>query len=162
MEKPLGFVNQIHDDKVYLLDKGLYGLHQSPRSWYETLPRHLLDNGFIWRTVDRTLVTKEVVGRLMIVQVDVDDIIFGPTNNLCKEFEVVMKSEFEMSAMGEMMFFPWNSETLTLWYFHSPNEVCQWHPSKVKHCWFNYNQCSATIESWNWSWSHPEKVDQTL
>ncbi|GKF44130.1 hypothetical protein Tco_0130682, partial [Tanacetum coccineum] len=36
----------------------------------------------------------------------VDDIIFGSTNNAwCDEFEVLMKGEFEMSAMGEMTFF---------------------------------------------------------
>ncbi|GJR71506.1 putative ribonuclease H-like domain-containing protein [Tanacetum coccineum] len=36
----------------------------------------------------------------------VDDIIFGSTNKAwCDEFEVLMKGEFEMSAMGEMTFF---------------------------------------------------------
>ncbi|GJV27590.1 putative ribonuclease H-like domain-containing protein [Tanacetum coccineum] len=36
----------------------------------------------------------------------VDDIIFGSTNKAwCDEFEVLMKGEFEMSAMGELTFF---------------------------------------------------------
>ncbi|GKE58477.1 putative ribonuclease H-like domain-containing protein [Tanacetum coccineum] len=39
-------------------------------------------------------------------EVYVDDIIFGSTNKAwCEEFEVLMKGEFEMSAMGEMNFF---------------------------------------------------------
>ncbi|GJS48281.1 putative ribonuclease H-like domain-containing protein [Tanacetum coccineum] len=39
-------------------------------------------------------------------EVYVDDIIFGSTNKAwCDEFEVLMKGEFEMSAMGEMTFF---------------------------------------------------------
>ncbi|GJT40762.1 putative ribonuclease H-like domain-containing protein [Tanacetum coccineum] len=40
------------------------------------------------------------------VQVYVDDIIFGSTNQTwCDEFEVLMKGEFEMSVMGELTFF---------------------------------------------------------
>ncbi|XP_076910041.1 uncharacterized protein LOC143567526 [Bidens hawaiensis] len=101
-----GFVDPIHKYKVYLLDKAFYGLHQAPRAWYETLPQHLLDNSFVRGTVDCTLFTKEVDGHLLILQVYVDDIIFGSIKNvLCKEFEEVMKSNFEMSAMGELKFF---------------------------------------------------------
>ncbi|XP_076934521.1 uncharacterized protein LOC143600847 [Bidens hawaiensis] len=93
--QPPGFVDPIHKDKVYLLDKALYGLHQAPGAWYDTLSQHLLDNSFVHGTVDCTLFTKEVNGHLLIVQVYVDDIIFGSTNNvLCKEFEDVMKSKF--------------------------------------------------------------------
>ncbi|KAJ0690940.1 putative RNA-directed DNA polymerase [Helianthus annuus] len=40
------------------------------------------------------------------MQIYVDDIIFGSINDdLCKEFEKVMKRKFEMSSMGEMKFF---------------------------------------------------------
>ncbi|GJS95248.1 putative ribonuclease H-like domain-containing protein [Tanacetum coccineum] len=43
---------------------------------------------------------------ILLVQVYVDDIIFGSTNKAwCDEFEVLMKGEFEMSAIGEMTFF---------------------------------------------------------
>ena len=43
---------------------------------------------------------------MLIVQVYVDDIIFGATNNdLCDEFSKLMRSEFEMSMMGELNFF---------------------------------------------------------
>ena len=42
----------------------------------------------------------------LLVQVYVDDIIFGSSNMaMCNEFEKVMKSKFEMSAMGELKFF---------------------------------------------------------
>ncbi|KAJ0589143.1 putative RNA-directed DNA polymerase [Helianthus annuus] len=104
--QPPGFADPQNKDKVYLLDKALYGLHQAPRAWYETLSTYLLDNGFTRGTVDSTLFTKEVAGHLLIVQIYVDDIIFGSTNDeLCKEFEVVMKKKFEMSSIGEMKFF---------------------------------------------------------
>ncbi|XP_076895650.1 uncharacterized protein LOC143548335 [Bidens hawaiensis] len=88
--QPLGFVYPIHKDKAYLLDKALYGLHQAPRAWYETLSQHLLENDFIRGTVDCTLFTKFVDGHLLIVHI---------------YFEEVMKKKFEMSAMGEMKFF---------------------------------------------------------
>ncbi|GJR37108.1 putative ribonuclease H-like domain-containing protein [Tanacetum coccineum] len=42
----------------------------------------------------------------MLVQVYVDDIIFGSTNkSWCDEFEALMKSRFQMSSMGELTFF---------------------------------------------------------
>ncbi|XP_049382882.1 uncharacterized protein LOC125847267 [Solanum stenotomum] len=42
----------------------------------------------------------------LIIQIYVDDIIFGSANNsLCKEFSELMQSEFEMSMMGELTFF---------------------------------------------------------
>ena len=41
-----------------------------------------------------------------MVQIYVDDIIFGSTNeSLCKEFSIDMQSEFEMSMMGELNYF---------------------------------------------------------
>ncbi|KAI3797947.1 hypothetical protein L1987_33212 [Smallanthus sonchifolius] len=44
--QPPGFEDPHNINKVYKLDKALYGLHQAPRAWYETLSKHLLSNGF--------------------------------------------------------------------------------------------------------------------
>nr|GEX10979.1 hypothetical protein [Tanacetum cinerariifolium] len=44
--QPLGFENPDHPDKVYKVIKALYGLHQAPRAWYETLATYILENGF--------------------------------------------------------------------------------------------------------------------
>ncbi|GJR27957.1 putative ribonuclease H-like domain-containing protein [Tanacetum coccineum] len=46
VHQPPGFVNPNHPDKVYKVIKALYGLHQAPRAWYETLSSFLLENGF--------------------------------------------------------------------------------------------------------------------
>jgi hypothetical protein len=106
VEQPPGFVDPIHPDKVYLLNKALYGLHQAPRSWYETLAMFLKEQGFRRGLIDQTLFIKEVDGELLLVQIYVDDIIFGSTNvALCREFEAMMQKKFEMSQMGEMDFF---------------------------------------------------------
>jgi hypothetical protein len=91
---------------VLKLDKSLYGLHQAPRSWYETLSQYLLSCGYVRGQVDSTLFIKKRGRDYLLVQVYVDDIIFGSTDEeLCREFEQVMKDRFEMSAMGEMSFF---------------------------------------------------------
>ncbi|KAI3763351.1 hypothetical protein L1987_53805 [Smallanthus sonchifolius] len=78
VKQPPGFVDPAHPNQVFKLDKALYGLHQAPRAWGEILP----------------------------VQIYVDDIIFGSTRKkLCKDFEILMHSKFEMSSMGELNFF---------------------------------------------------------
>ena len=106
VSQPPGFEAPGLDNKVYLLDKALYGLHQAPRAWYETLSKHLLEHGFSRGANDSTLFILKKGGDFLIVQIYVDDIIFGSSNEeLCREFEKVMKSKFEMSAMGELSFF---------------------------------------------------------
>ena len=56
--------------------------------------------------VDNTLFLKSKRKQLLIVQIYVNDIIFWATNeNLCNEFSKMMRSEFEMSMMGELNFF---------------------------------------------------------
>nr|GEV09647.1 integrase, catalytic region, zinc finger, CCHC-type, peptidase aspartic, catalytic [Tanacetum cinerariifolium] len=73
-----GFVDPYHPDKVFRLKKALYGLKQTPRAW----------------------------GDILLVQIHVDDIIFGFTNpKLSKQFEKLMHSKFEMSMMEELKFF---------------------------------------------------------
>ncbi|KAI3795109.1 hypothetical protein L1987_37754 [Smallanthus sonchifolius] len=104
--QPPGFEDPINPSKVFKLDKALYGLHQAPQEWYETLSKHLLENDFVRGHIDSTLFTKKVGGEYLLVHIYVDDIIFGSTNEgLCKEFESIMKSKFEMSAVGELSFF---------------------------------------------------------
>ncbi|GJR25584.1 putative ribonuclease H-like domain-containing protein [Tanacetum coccineum] len=41
-----GFEDPDYPDRVYKVEKALYGLHQAPRAWYETLSTYLLENGF--------------------------------------------------------------------------------------------------------------------
>ena len=66
----------------------------------------LLENGFNRGKVDTTLFIKVKEHDILIVQIYVDDIIFGATNeSLCQEFSKVMQGEFEMSMMGELTFF---------------------------------------------------------
>ncbi|GJV18502.1 putative ribonuclease H-like domain-containing protein [Tanacetum coccineum] len=92
-------------DRVYQSRMSLYGLHQAPRAWYETLST-LLENRFQRGHIDKTLFIKRDQGDILIVQVYVDDIIFGSTKKkLCTEFEKMIHQKFQMSSMGELTFF---------------------------------------------------------
>ncbi|GJW03925.1 putative ribonuclease H-like domain-containing protein [Tanacetum coccineum] len=76
VSQPLGFMDLEFPDKVYKVEKALYGLHQAPRAWYETISTYLLDNRFYRGQIDKTLFIKRVK----------DDILL-------------------MSSMGELTFF---------------------------------------------------------
>ncbi|GKB03834.1 putative ribonuclease H-like domain-containing protein [Tanacetum coccineum] len=90
-----GFIDPKYPKKVYKVVKALYGLHQAPRAWYATLSTFLLKNGYRRGTIDKTLFIKKDKHDIILVQVYVDDIIFGSTKkSWCDEFEALMKSRF--------------------------------------------------------------------
>ncbi|GJR55431.1 putative ribonuclease H-like domain-containing protein, partial [Tanacetum coccineum] len=106
VSQPPGFVDPDHPKKVYKVVKALYGLHQAPRAWYATLSTFLETHGYRRGTIDKTLFIKKDKKDIMLVQVYVDDIIFGSTRkSWCDEFEALMKGRFQMSSMGELIFF---------------------------------------------------------
>ncbi|WVZ83941.1 hypothetical protein U9M48_031035 [Paspalum notatum var. saurae] len=106
VEQPPSFEDPNNPNHVYRLSKALYGLKQAPRAWYERLRDFLIEKGFKIGQVDTTLFTKKMDNDHFVCQDYVDDIIFGSTNEeLCKEFGNMMAKEFEMSMIGELMFF---------------------------------------------------------
>nr|GEV10257.1 hypothetical protein [Tanacetum cinerariifolium] len=57
-------------------------------------------------TIDQTLFIRRKRGDFILVQVYVDDIIYGLSNRqLCRVFEALMHEKFQMSVMGELNFF---------------------------------------------------------
>nr|GEX70863.1 retrovirus-related Pol polyprotein from transposon TNT 1-94 [Tanacetum cinerariifolium] len=78
--QPPGFEDPDYLDKVYKVVKALYGLHQAPRAWYETLATYLLQNGFQRGKIDQTLFIKRQKGDILLIQI-------------------------YMSSMGELTFF---------------------------------------------------------
>ncbi|KAJ9535417.1 LOW QUALITY PROTEIN: hypothetical protein OSB04_un001468 [Centaurea solstitialis] len=106
VSQPPGFEDPKYPDKVYKLRKALYGLHQAPRAWYDTMSSYLLENKFERGVIDKTLFIKRTKTDMLLVQIYVDDIIFGSTkDDMCKEFEELMHKKFKMSSMGELTFF---------------------------------------------------------
>nr|GEY81557.1 hypothetical protein [Tanacetum cinerariifolium] len=91
---------------VARLEAALYGIKQAPRAWYDELSNFLVSKGFSKGSIDPTLFITKHRGDILLVQIYVDDIIFGFTNpNLSKRFEKLMHNKFEMSMMGELKFF---------------------------------------------------------
>nr|GEU37070.1 retrovirus-related Pol polyprotein from transposon TNT 1-94 [Tanacetum cinerariifolium] len=104
--KPEGFIDADHPSPVFKLKKALYGLMQAPSAWYDELLTFLLQNHFFKGTTDPTLFIRHFFEDILVVQVYVDDIIFGSTHpRYTQLFFDLMKSCFEMSMMGEMTFF---------------------------------------------------------
>ncbi|KAK6139936.1 hypothetical protein DH2020_026312 [Rehmannia glutinosa] len=105
------FRNKMNEDgyvvrnKARLVAKG-YCQEEAPCAWYDRLSSFLLQNGFTRGKVDTTLFVFEKGQDCLLVQIYVDDIIFGATNeSLCKKFSKLMQGEFEMSIFGELNFF---------------------------------------------------------
>ncbi|GJR94582.1 retrovirus-related pol polyprotein from transposon TNT 1-94 [Tanacetum coccineum] len=104
--QPPGFIDFEKPDHVYKLKKALYGLKQAPKAWYDRLKAFLIKHEYKMGMVDNILFTKKKSSNLIIVQIYVDDIIFGLTcQDMCDEFAKIMHDEFEMSMMGELNFF---------------------------------------------------------
>nr|GEX24905.1 retrotransposon protein, putative, unclassified [Tanacetum cinerariifolium] len=104
--QPDGFVDPDHPEKVYRLRKALYGLKQAPRASYEELLNFLISKDFTKGSMDPTLFMIRYGEDILLVQIYVDDIIFGSTNpKFSKRFEKLVHSRFEMSLMREMKLF---------------------------------------------------------
>ncbi|GJU38608.1 putative ribonuclease H-like domain-containing protein [Tanacetum coccineum] len=108
VSQPPGFIDPKYPKKVYKVVKALYGLHQAPRAWYATLSTFLLKNGYRRGTIDKTLFIKKDKHNIILVQVYVDDIIFGSTKkSWCDEFKALMKSRFSDEFYEELTILSW-------------------------------------------------------
>eukprot|EP00253_Pinus_taeda_P012840 PITA_12840 len=106
VEQPLGYEKKGQEHKVCKLKKPLYGLKQAPRAWYSKIDAYLIENGFDKCDGEPTLYIKENDGKILIVVLYVDDLIFTSNDAfLIADFKVVMKSEFEMTDLGFLRYF---------------------------------------------------------
>ncbi|GKB32295.1 retrovirus-related pol polyprotein from transposon TNT 1-94 [Tanacetum coccineum] len=104
--QPPGLVDFKKPNHVFKLKKAIYGLQQAPKAWYDRLKAFRLGHKYTMGLVDNTLFTKKKDSHIIIVQIYVDDIIFGSTcQDLCDDFSKIMHDEFEMSMMGELNFY---------------------------------------------------------
>jgi hypothetical protein len=106
VKQPPGFESAEFPHKVYRLRKVLYGMKQAPHACYGRLRVFLFSKGLETGKVDKTLFLLRQGDDILIVQVYVDDIVFGDlTHSLVARFAEDMSKEFEMSMMGELQFF---------------------------------------------------------
>ena len=111
--QPKGFDDPLHPDHVYKLKKTIYDLKQALRAWYERLTKYLLKGGYNRGGAYRTLFIRRSPREVIVVQIYVDDIVFGSTSQrLVEEFVAHMSTEFEMSLVREFCIFPRSASTI--------------------------------------------------
>nr|GFC70205.1 putative ribonuclease H-like domain-containing protein [Tanacetum cinerariifolium] len=98
-------------DRVYKVEKAMYGLHQAPRAWYGTLSKYLLDNGFQRGTIDQALFIRKHKGEFLLVQVP--DIMFAVC--ACARHQVTPK-ECDLHAVKRIFRYLKSHPKLGLWY----------------------------------------------
>jgi hypothetical protein len=106
VRQPLGFKNPKYPNKVYKLSNVLYELKQASWAWYARLKTFLLEHGYVMGTIDKTIFSLKHGNDFLLVQIYVDDIIFGGlSHSLMSSFQEMMQNEFQMSMVGELTFF---------------------------------------------------------
>jgi hypothetical protein len=101
-----GFLPPKKEDYVCILKKALYGLKQSPKAWYSILDRYLQQQGFMKRNAYNNLYIKINQGSILIIEVYVDEIIFGSDDDrMSKKFAKYMLNRFKMLLLGELYLF---------------------------------------------------------
>jgi hypothetical protein len=91
---------------VYELSKALYELKEASWAWFARLKTFLLEHGYVMGSVDKTLFTLKHGNDFLLVQIYMDDMIFGgSSHSLVSSFLEMMENEFQMSMMGELSFF---------------------------------------------------------
>lgn len=91
---------------VYKLHKALYGLKQAPRAWFSRIEAYFIREGFVSSSSEQTLFIKRKGGKILIVSIYVDDLLFtSDDEELLIEFKRSMKDEFDMTDLGKMRYF---------------------------------------------------------
>eukprot|EP00253_Pinus_taeda_P003787 PITA_03787 len=106
VEQPPGYEVAGQEHKVCRLKKALYGPKQTPRAWYNRIDAYLIENGFDKCDGEPTLYINENDGKIIIVVLYVDDLIFTSNDaSLIVDFKAVMKNEFQMTDLGFLRYF---------------------------------------------------------
>nr|GEU79828.1 hypothetical protein [Tanacetum cinerariifolium] len=102
--QPPGFENPDFPDRVYIVEKALYRLHQAPRAWYVALLTYLLDNRFQRGKIDKNIFIRRHKGDMLLVQVYVDDIIFGLQVNQKKDGIFISQDKYVGKILKKFRF----------------------------------------------------------
>nr|GEZ70771.1 hypothetical protein [Tanacetum cinerariifolium] len=122
--QPEGFIDADHPSHVYKLKKALYGLKQVPRAWYDELSTFLLHNHFFKGTIDPTMFVRRFQNDILVVQVYVDDIIFGSTHLrpdivhttcLCARYQDKPIKK-HLKEVKRIFLYLWGTINTSLWY----------------------------------------------
>nr|GEV46264.1 retrovirus-related Pol polyprotein from transposon TNT 1-94 [Tanacetum cinerariifolium] len=122
--QPEGFIDADHPSHIYKLKKALYGLKQAPMAWYDELSSFLLHNHFFKGTIDPTLFIRRFHDDILVVQVYVDDIIFGSLHPrpdivhatcLCSRYQA-KPTKKHLKEVKRIFRYIWGIVNTGLWY----------------------------------------------
>jgi hypothetical protein len=101
-----GFENPKYPHRIYKFSKALYGLNKTLWAWYARLKTFLLEHGYVMESVDKIVFTLKHDINFLLVQIYVDDIIFGcSSHTFVSRFQKMMENEFQIYMMRELTFF---------------------------------------------------------
>jgi Reverse transcriptase (RNA-dependent DNA polymerase) len=105
MSQPLGFIDTSKPDYAYLLSKSLYGLKQSPRTWFQKLSQSFLDFNFVASNYDPSIFLCHTNGHIIILLIYVNDIILTKSNLiLAQNYLVYLQSHFAIKDLRPLIF----------------------------------------------------------
>jgi hypothetical protein len=103
VKQPPGFAEPGKEDWVWLLLKGLYGLKQAGRLWYEELCRILISLGFTVCTSDPCVFFRRTSNGLLIITSHVDDLaLFASTLKAITVFKAEFKKHVNFTDHGDI------------------------------------------------------------
>lgn len=106
VEQPHGYEVAGKMEMVYKLHKALYGLKQAPRAWFSRIESYFIKEGFENSSSEQTLFIKRKGGKVLIVSIYVDDLLFtSDDEEMLSKFKKSMKDEFDMTDLGMMRYF---------------------------------------------------------
>jgi hypothetical protein len=134
VKQPPVFENPKYPNRVYKFSKALYELKQALRAWYARLKSFLLEHEYVMGSVDKTLLTLKHDNDFLLVQIYVDDIIFGgSSHSLVSSFQAMMENEFQMPMMGELTFFRYPSQANKEGHIYTSSQVHEGLDQEVCH-----------------------------
>ena len=96
----------MHLQHACKLKKVLYGLKQAPRAWSNRFSSYLQNIGFEISKADHSLYVQKIGGGIVVIVVYVDDVIItSDCEEDINQVKRLLKAEFDMKYLGELMYF---------------------------------------------------------
>nr|GFA60131.1 putative ribonuclease H-like domain-containing protein [Tanacetum cinerariifolium] len=100
--QPPGFKDPDFPDKVYKVEKALYGLHQASRTWYETLSTYLLDNRRAKSHQEKDSVNSTNIVNAVISTVNA---VSNEVNVVCRKSSIKLLDDLNMPELEDISIF---------------------------------------------------------
>ena len=105
MKQPKGFVVKGKQELVWKLKRSLYGVKESPRTWYYNFDTYILSFGFVRRKDDHCIYSKEEGGCFICLALYVDDMLLIWNNmDTLQEVKKQLSSNLDMKDIGATKF----------------------------------------------------------